>query len=215
MKKTLMLSNGKAVRAFNILAEFDKLKVKGLPTPLRYWLGWNRDHLEPVWKRYDRDQKKLIEEHGDIIAVRKEKIQDFLTAVFGDYGNYAKDKTMIAFLDGYVSPKYDSGIVGEEMQVIEEKAFLFGKTADMEEWFKANPKGQEKEVVTTKNFRAFNKALEELVELEVPVEIMTLDLEIAEGLKDEPEVAPIISILTFMWEEPDAGELLKQKPEKI
>lgn len=203
MKRKVTISNRKILSAVRILTKFvEEAKVTGISATIRYWIGWNKEHIEAASHHYDRERKKLIELYGDVAAVRKDKIDEFLTAIFGELANITEKHPELA-------TAYDRySIRAKEMQMIPKEMFDEMKDAHpalapkFDTWIKKNPLGTQKELIAAKNLSQFNRDIEEIMELENELEIMTFDLDKVEHLADDPDFGILISSLSFMWEEP-------------
>jgi len=203
MKKKVTLSNKKILSAVKILTKFvEEAKVTGISATIRYWIGWNKDHVESASNHYDRERKKLIELYGDVAAVRKEKIDEFLTAIFGELSNITdKHPELAAAYNRYSDRAKDIQMIPKDM-FDEMKDAQTSLAPKFDAWIKKNPMGTQKEMIAAKNMVQFNRDIEEIMELENELEIMTFELDKVEHLADDPDFGLLISSLPFMWDEP-------------
>jgi hypothetical protein len=210
MKKVIQLDNNKAAKSLGILEKFlDEAKVPGVSAKMRYWLGWNRDQLEPVRKRIERSRKELFEQYGSSVSVSKEKVHDFLQFIFDDYNKLLETSPEQAeFVDQHSSINYESGILGETFSEMKEKITKFGLKKKLDDWLVKNPEDTQKQVVVGKNVSKFNEEISTVMNVEHDYNIMTFNLDdVVETLADDPAFSLLISSLTFMWESPVTPEV--------
>jgi hypothetical protein len=198
MKTKIEISNRKLLVATQVLGKFiNESKVAGVPVDVRYWLGRNYEKFQKEVEAFESARKKLVETHGDVIAVRKEKLEEFFTiiTVFKDFDVARKDQAK-----KYWDASKELGVPSEMFAEIE-KAYPDLKEK-FDEWMKNNPFGNQKEVITAKHLGDFNKDFEELLNIVLEIGITTIALHKVSHLSEDPDFGALLSQATILWEEP-------------
>jgi hypothetical protein len=224
MSKTVKLSLGRIMEMEQVLSRFiDGYTEMGpggkeirIPPPLignvplkvRYRLGVNRDHLQSKARLFQAHQKNMVEKYGESIAVRKEKIAEFLAFIFSS-GDPLRKEFEEMCCKKYAALGETFGLVesilGEVKKDVKDQSLI-------EKWFKRNPASAQKEVVMQGNFGLFNIALNEIKEEEETIEFRTIPLNMVENLSADPHFGVLISQIPDMWEGDE--ESLEEKAAK-